>query len=83
MQRMSIITTDRRHCCRRLFRHLSGIRVTPSGFDKSAEFLSTINLSQGFEMGVSAQDAAAPTGRSTRVIITEYDLPRKCRSRTT
>jgi len=36
----------------------------------------TVNLSSSDKVGVSTQDVARPKGEATRVIITEYDLPR-------
>ena len=49
---------------------------------RQAEYLATINLSAGTR-GYAIETFPRPTGRSTRVIITEYDLPdqsRGCRS---
>jgi streptogramin lyase len=42
-----------------------------------ADFLSTINLSHGSEWSYAFKANARPTGRATRVIYTEYDLPRE------
>jgi streptogramin lyase len=42
-----------------------------------ADFLSTINLSHGSEWSYAFKTNARPTGRATRVIYTEYDLPRE------
>jgi len=44
---------------------------------KQAEFLSSINLSSGSAWPYSLRTLARPAGRGTRVIITEYDLPRR------
>ncbi len=43
---------------------------------QQAEFLSTINLSSGSTWSYPLRTLPRPTGRGTRVIITEYDLPR-------
>ena len=40
-----------------------------------AKFLSTINLSSTSEWKYELKTRPRPTGRATRVIITEYDLP--------
>ena len=41
-----------------------------------AEWLSTINLSSSSTWGFPLKTFSRPTGKATRVIITEYDLPR-------
>jgi virginiamycin B lyase len=43
----------------------------------AADFLSTINLSHGSEWSYPFKTNARPTGRATRVVYTEYDLPRE------
>src|SRR4029077_18491228 len=43
----------------------------------AAEYLSTINLSTGPQWSYTLKTFARPTGRATRVIYTEYDLPRE------
>ena len=43
---------------------------------RQAEFLSTINLSSAPTWAYPLKTLPRPTGRGTRVIITEYDLPR-------
>ena len=43
---------------------------------KQAEFLAKINLSAGEDWSYPLQGLARVSGRGTRVIITEYDLPR-------
>ena len=43
---------------------------------RQAEFLSSINLSGGSGWQYELKKLPRPTGRATRVIITEYDLPR-------
>ena len=42
---------------------------------RQAEYLASINLSSG-ERGYELRTLPRPTGRSTRAIITEYDLPK-------
>jgi streptogramin lyase len=44
---------------------------------QAAEWLSTINLSKGPERSYSYKTLPRPTGKATRMIVTEYDLPRK------
>ena len=45
-------------------------------FKKRAEWLASINLSQGDTWEFPFKTLARPKGRATQVIITEYDLPR-------
>jgi streptogramin lyase len=48
------------------------------GTPKTAEFLSTINLSDGRDQwAYPLKTLPRPTGRATRVIVTEYDLARR------
>jgi hypothetical protein len=42
-----------------------------------ADYLSTINLGSGAPWNYQLKTLPRPTGRDTRVIITEYDLPRE------
>jgi streptogramin lyase len=42
-----------------------------------AEYLSTINLSEGPQWNYALKTLPRPTGRATRVVITEYDLGRE------
>lgn len=42
-----------------------------------AEYLSTINLSKGSQWDYALKALPRPTGRATRVVITEYDLGRE------
>jgi virginiamycin B lyase len=42
-----------------------------------AEYLSTINLSSAANWGYPLKTLPRPKGRATRVVITEYDLPRQ------
>lgn len=44
---------------------------------KQAEYMRTINLSRNDRWDYKLSDFGLPAGRSTHVIITEYDLPRK------
>jgi virginiamycin B lyase len=44
---------------------------------KLAEYLATINLSQGQQWNYPLKALPRPTGRATRVVITEYDLGRE------
>lgn len=46
-------------------------------FRKPAEFLSGVNLSKGSKWVYPLKTLPRPKGRSTHVIITEYDLPTK------
>jgi streptogramin lyase len=43
----------------------------------AAEYLASVNLSQSETWTYPLKTFARPTGRATRVIVTEYDLPRK------
>jgi len=44
---------------------------------KVAEYLSTVNLSKGATWSYPLQTLPRPSGAATKVVITEYDLPRK------
>ncbi len=44
---------------------------------KFADYLATVNLSHGPTWPYKLQTLPRPKGRATRVVITEYDLPRK------
>ena len=46
-------------------------------YRSTAEYLSTINLGEGKEWGYALKTLPRPSGRATRVIYTEYDLPRE------
>ena len=46
---------------------------------KMAQFLSSINLSKGPDWTYPLKTFPRPSGRATRVIITEYDLPKPTR----
>ncbi len=43
----------------------------------AAEWLASINLSKGPERSYPLATIARPTGKATRMLVTEYDLPRK------
>ena len=49
---------------------------TPAQFRKAAEYLASINLSAVSQWEYALKTLPRPAGRATRVIITEYDLPR-------
>jgi virginiamycin B lyase len=51
--------------------------VAPGMEQKFAEYLASINLSTGPKHPFELKPFARPTGRATKVIITEYDLPRR------
>jgi len=48
----------------------------PETFRKQAEYLAGVNLSEGYQWEFPLKTLPRPNGRATRVIITEYDLPR-------
>jgi virginiamycin B lyase len=48
----------------------------PESFRRTAEYFSTINLSETEKWQYDLKVLPRPTGRSTRMLITEYDLPR-------
>ena len=48
-----------------------------------AEYLSTVNLSKSETLPFALKTLPRPKGRATRVVITEYDLPRSRSSRMT
>jgi virginiamycin B lyase len=49
---------------------------TPEQYRKMAEYLATINLSAVDHWGYELKTLPRPTGRSTRAIVTEYDVGR-------
>jgi virginiamycin B lyase len=51
--------------------------VSPAIAERLAEYLASVNLSSQSTHGFEPKIASRPAGRATRVIITEYDLPRK------
>ena len=50
--------------------------ANPERFRKVAEYLATINLSSGMKHEFELKTLPRVKGRSTNVVITEYDLPR-------
>lgn len=52
-------------------------RPEPERFRKQGEFLSTVNLSTATKWEYPLKTLPRPVGRSTHVIITEYQLPRE------
>ena len=55
----------------------AGDEPNPERFRKQAEWLSKINLSSVSKWEYPLKTLDRPKGRATRVVITEYDLPRK------
>lgn len=51
--------------------------INPERFRKQAEWLAAVNLSSASKWEYPLKTLPRPTGRATRLIITEYDLPRK------
>jgi streptogramin lyase len=49
---------------------------TPDQFRRQAEYLAKINLSEVSQWEYPLKTLPRPAGRATRVIITEYDMPR-------
>jgi len=52
-------------------------RFDEDSFRKLAAYLATVNLSKGPSWSYELKTLPRPTGRATRAVITEYDLPRK------
>src|SRR5215813_7490923 len=50
-----------------------------AGWRRQAQYLSTINLSSSPEWHYEFKTLPRPKGRATRVVYTEYDLPKKTR----
>ena len=50
-----------------------------AGWRRQAQYLSTINLSESEHWAYSFKTLSRPKGRATKVIYTEYDLPKKTR----
>ena len=48
----------------------------PERFRKAAEYFASVNRSGGRPQSYALKTAPRPTGRATRVILTEYELPR-------
>jgi streptogramin lyase len=49
---------------------------SPEQFRKQAEYLASINLSEVTQWEYPLKTLPRPSGRATRVIVTEYDMPR-------
>ncbi len=64
-----------------LVNHGSEMQLTrqKDTLEKQAQFLASINLSQGPEWNYSLKTFPRPSGRATRVVVTEYDLPARTR----
>ena len=62
---------------------IGGGTVSPeqreAGWRRQAEYLTKINLSAGAEWSYPLKTLARPTGKATRVLYTEYDLPQRTR----
>jgi streptogramin lyase len=50
-----------------------------AGWQRQAQYLSGVNLSKGDHWSYGFKAHPRPTGRATRVIYTEYDLPQRTR----
>src|SRR3989442_5868833 len=50
-----------------------------AGWRRQAQYLSTVNLSQGDHWRYALKTHPRPKGRATKVIYTEYDLPQRTR----
>ena len=50
-----------------------------AGWRRQAQYLSTINLSSSLQWHYEFKTLPRPKGRATRVVYTEYDLPKKTR----
>ena len=50
-----------------------------AGWRRQAQYLSTINLSEGPDWSYSFKTLPRPKGRATKVVYTEYELPQKTR----
>jgi virginiamycin B lyase len=48
----------------------------PESFRRFADFLATINLSEADKWEYALKTLPRPAGRATKVLVTEYDLPR-------
>jgi streptogramin lyase len=53
------------------------LTATPEAMQKQAAWLATINLSEGPTHDYAFKTLPRPSGAATRVVITEYDLPRQ------
>jgi streptogramin lyase len=50
-----------------------------AGWRRQAQYLSTVNLSKGDHWSYALKTHPRPTGRATRVVYTEFDLPQRTR----
>ena len=50
-----------------------------AGWQRQAQYLSTVNLSKGDHWSYALKTQPRPKGRATKVIYTEYDLPQRTR----
>ncbi|MEP7309219.1 MAG: carboxypeptidase regulatory-like domain-containing protein [Acidobacteriota bacterium] len=50
-----------------------------AGWQRQAQYLSTVNLGKGDHWSYALKTHPRPTGRATKVIYTEYDLPQRTR----
>jgi streptogramin lyase len=50
-----------------------------AGWKRQAQYLSTVNLSQGDHWGYQLKTHSRPKGAATKVVYTEYDLPKRTR----
>jgi streptogramin lyase len=61
----------------RVQRRVAEVEFPQDRARKVAEYLSTVNLSKSESWSYPLQTLPRPTGAATRVVITEYDLPRQ------
>jgi hypothetical protein len=70
----SVPTRPQKRLAERLLEERGDARLKAQ--QERAEFLASINLSETVTWNYELKTMARPTGEATRVIITEYDLPR-------
>ena len=61
----------------RVQKRLTARKFDEASFRRLAAYLATVNLSKGPVWSYPLKTLPRPQGRATRVLITEYDLPRK------
>ena len=61
----------------RVQRRVAERKINEELVRKLADYLATVNLSRSAKWGYELKTLPRPQGRATRVVITEYDLPRK------
>ena len=61
---------------KRIQRRVASRHVSEATLRRTAEYLATVNLSRGPVWPYPLETLPRPTGAATRVVITEYDLPR-------